>query len=229
MTPLTSSSARLTLDPATTDATLATIFGALRLDPDRTPGQLQIQRDAGAALIAALHPRDPVEATYAARAAAAHYASMECFRRAILPDTPDNAAIRWHGKAIALSRMNKDMIRALRESQAETHHAEPPPVQPAVAQPTVEVAERLSLALAAEVARRAAAARAKPGGTQDPMSSERMSFTPASSALMTEPAAMAFRSAPPHRQSQRATLLSSTPDAGAMLGAATAEARPNVQ
>jgi len=111
MTPQTPTAARLTLDPATTHATLATIFGALRRDPERSPAQLQVQRDAGATLISALRPRDPVEAAYTARAAAAHHASMECFRRAILPDTPDNAATRWHGKAIALSRMNTDMTR----------------------------------------------------------------------------------------------------------------------
>ena len=138
MTPQTSAAARLALDPATTDATLATIFGALRLDPERTPAQFQVQRDAGAALIAALRPHDPVEAAYAARATAAHYASMECFRRAILPDTPDNAATRWHGKAIALSRMNKDMIRDPRESQAETEQPQPRSMaQPATIQPAV--------------------------------------------------------------------------------------------
>ena len=141
MTPQTPTAARLTLDPATTHATLATIFGALRRDPERSPAQLQVQRDTGATLISALRPRDPVEAAYAAyaaRAAAAHHASMECFRRAILPDTPDNAATRWHGKAIALSRMNKDMTRDPRESQAETEQPQPRSVaQPATIQPAV--------------------------------------------------------------------------------------------
>ena len=199
MTPQTSAAARLALDPATTDATLATIFGALRHDPERTPAQFQVQRDAGAALIAALRPHDPVEAAYAARATAAHYASMECFRRAILPDTPDNAAIRWHGRAMALSRMNKDMIRELRDSQAETQHAQPQPAaQPAIAKPAVARDEDVSLALAVELARRRAAVRAKPAGTQacpraldprDPKPSERTSFTPAAPAIAPQPEA----------------------------------------
>ena len=89
--------ALLTLDPATTDETLATIFGALRRDPDHTPAQRQAQRDAGAALIAELRPRNPVEAIFAVRAAAAHYGSVECLRRTMLPDTPDNAGIRNDG------------------------------------------------------------------------------------------------------------------------------------
>src|ERR1700689_1601689 len=120
MTPQPSAVAHLTLDPATTDETLAMIFAAQRRAPDQTPAQLQSQRDAGAALIAALLPRNPIEAAYATRAAAAHYGSMECFRRAMFPDTPDNAAIRWHGKAMALSRMNTEMVRTLKECQAAT-------------------------------------------------------------------------------------------------------------
>lgn len=102
--------AHLTLDPATTDETLATIFAAQRSDLDRTPAQHQTQREAAAALIAALRPRDPMEAAYATGAAAAHYGSMECFRRAMFPDLPDNLAIRWHGKAVALSRLNTEMV-----------------------------------------------------------------------------------------------------------------------
>ena len=52
--------------------------------------------------------------------AAAHYGAMECFRRAMLPDMPDNAALRWYGKAVALSRMNTEMVRVLKECQAAT-------------------------------------------------------------------------------------------------------------
>jgi len=102
MTPEPSATAHLTLDPATTDAMLAPIFGAQRVNPERTPAQQQTQRDASVALIAALRPRDPVGAAYVTRVAAAHYRAMECFRRAMLPDVPDNVAIRWHGKAVAL-------------------------------------------------------------------------------------------------------------------------------
>ncbi len=54
------------------------------------------------------------------------------------------------------------------------------------------------------------------------MSSERPSFTPAASAVMTGPAATSFLSAPPPRQGQRARLLGSTADIAAMLAAAKA-------
>src|SRR5579863_2369762 len=112
--------AHLTLDPATTDATIATIFGALPRDPERTPAQYHTMQQAGVAMIVSLQPRDPTEAAYATRAAAAHYGSMECFRRASLRDVPDSVAIRLHGKAESLSRMNKDMVRTLKDCQTET-------------------------------------------------------------------------------------------------------------
>jgi len=173
MTPQPSAAAHLTLGPATTDETLATIFGAQRPDPERTPAQRQTQRDAGAALIAALRPRDPVEASYAARAAAAHYGSMDCFRRAMLPDTPDSLGLRWHGKAVALSRMNIEMVRELRQGQAEAPRVQPQPTtRPAMPPP----------AASGEVARQAAGLAGTPVGRQacpraldprDPMSSER--------------------------------------------------------
>ena len=112
MTPQPSAAAHHTLDRATIDETLATIFAAQRVDPARTPAQHQSQREAAAAFIAALQPRDPVEAAYAGRAVAAHYGSMECFRRAMLPDVPVDAGIRWLGKAVALSRMMMDDAHA---------------------------------------------------------------------------------------------------------------------
>jgi hypothetical protein len=96
----------------------------LRRDPERTPAQHQTQRDAGALMIAALHPSNPVEAAYAVRATAAHVATMECFRRTTHPDTPDIIGLRWCGKALALSRMATDMIRTLEECQAATLHAQ---------------------------------------------------------------------------------------------------------
>jgi hypothetical protein len=164
--------AHLALDPATTDATLAAIFGALRRDPERTPAQHHTLHEAGVALIADLRPRDPTEASYATRAAAAYFGSMECFRRASLPDVPDTVALRWHGKAEALSRMNKDMVRTLKDCQAEAPPAQRQP-QPA---PRPATPPRPT---APEAARPAAPTPAKPAGMHDPMPSERPSPAPA--------------------------------------------------
>jgi hypothetical protein len=150
-------------------------------------------------MLAALHPSNPIEAAYAVRATAAHFASMECFRRTTIPDTPDNVGQRWFGKALALSRMSTDMIDALTDSQEAAPHAH--------RQPAVRPDDRLSQALAAEVARRAAAARAKAAETpaspaatdpravpsapdrRNPKPSERSAFTQAAPAVTAQPAA----------------------------------------
>ena len=288
----------LTHDPATTDATLATIFGALRRDPERTSAQHHTLHQAGVAMIASLHPRDPTEAAFATRAAAAHYGSMECFRRASLPDVPDTVAIRLHGKAESLSRMNKDMVRTLKDCQTETPSAQrqpqpatrpaipPPPVRPEANRPAAHTpakptgtqhpmsSERTSpapagsprpatppqptptpvtrpaaipprltprfdflfgrqntrkLTLAAVRAQLAAALRAKPAGRQDPMSSERPSYTLSPYVIMTGPAATSFLSAPSPRQTLRTTLLGTTADIAAMLAAENLETTPHVQ
>ena len=171
--------AHLPLDPAVTAETLATIFGAQRPDRDRTSAPLDPQHEAGA-LIAALHPRDPLEAAYATRAAAAHYGSIECFRRALLPDVPDEAAIRWHGKAVALSRMNTDMVRLLTERQAATPRGQSQPAGRPATSP---------LAALEEAMRRATARAAKPAGERDPMPSERPALTPSAPASTPQPEA----------------------------------------
>ena len=204
MTPQPSTAMHLTLDPATTDETLATIFGALRRNPERTPAQHQTQRDAGALMIAALRPSNPIEAAYAVRATAAHFASMECFRRTTQPDTPDIVGQRWFGKALALSRMSEDMMDALTDCQEATPRAKQ---QPAVRPDDRRPDDRLSQALAAEVARRAAVARAKAAETpaspaapdpragpsapdrRNPKPSERPAVTPATPAVTAQLAA----------------------------------------
>jgi hypothetical protein len=227
MTPQPSAAAQLTLDPATTDETLATIFGAQRVDPERTPAQQQTQRDAAIALIAMLRPSDPVEGVYAAHAVAAHYGAVECFRRAVLSDTPDSVALRWYGRAMALSRMNAEMIRTLKQCQAENPRAQPQPHTQVVAQPALPPSWAL-----AEMARRAAAVPAQLVGKQacpraldprDPMSSERPAPAPAAFPVTARPAPAApFPAAPLPRQDARAALLGSTSQVGAMLTAAAA-------
>jgi hypothetical protein len=165
-------------NPAITDAALATIFGAQPHDPDREPTQPQAPHEDGLALIAVLRPRDPLENAYAIRAAAAHYGSVECLRRAMLPDVPDNAAIRWHGRALALSRMNTDMVRHLQQRQADLAHTPAPPVvQPATPPP----------ATPPTAAGQTTSAPPKSAGRQDPMPSERAPPAPPATAQPTTP------------------------------------------
>ncbi len=179
MTSQPSAVAHLTLDPATTDATLASIYSALHPDPERTPAQRQTQREAAAA----------------AHALASHCCSMECFRRAVLPDAPDNVAIRWYGKALALSRMSTEMVRTLRQCQAETPHAQPrPAAEPTMPPPTPSAAP----------SRPAAAGTANPSGRRDPMSGENPLPAPAAAPAGTP-------QPPPRQHTPHATAASAQP------------------
>ncbi len=115
---------------------------------------------------------------------------MECFRRTTKPDMPDNVGQRWFGKALALSRMSTDLIDVLTDCQEAAPHAQQHPV--------VRPEDRASLA--AELARRQAAVRAKTAetpaspaapDTRDPLSGVRPAFRPAAPAVTTRLAAAA--------------------------------------
>jgi len=69
-----------------------------------------------AAVIQALRgfaPRDEVEGMMAAQATSAHAASVECYRRAMLPDQPGEAASQFRKQAANLSRTFLELVAAL--------------------------------------------------------------------------------------------------------------------
>jgi hypothetical protein len=136
-----------TLDPATLTAMQYATIDALPPRPDASPAQKTAQRDGALALLAALLPRNPVEATLAAGIVVAHYAAMDCFRRAARDDLTVDLHLRTVGKAIALCRMIDASMRDLARRQgslAVQPAARPRSVQPAPAahaQPTPEAAQ----------------------------------------------------------------------------------------
>jgi hypothetical protein len=77
-------------------------------DEDRT-------RRIFAAVIAlqAFKPADEIEAMLAAQALAMHHASMECSRRAMLPDQPFEVACKLRKDAANLARAMTDMVDAM--------------------------------------------------------------------------------------------------------------------
>jgi hypothetical protein len=88
---------------------LNAVLAALTLDPNRDVDDLKCEREAAAAMLAALQPRDAIEAALAARVVVAHHAAMECFRRAALAEVSDLLMGRLFAKAMALSqRRNKN-------------------------------------------------------------------------------------------------------------------------
>ena len=87
-------------------ATLATIAGE---DPDGRSHRLAVTRDA----LVAFKPADEIEGMIAAQAVAMHHAAMECFRRAVIPGQPAEAASRLRKDGANLARAMTDMLEAL--------------------------------------------------------------------------------------------------------------------
>jgi len=106
------------LSQATMTATLRRVAGALPQDPDATPEDRAIDIKAAAAAIAALRPRDPMEATLAARIVVMQAMHMACFRRANQPGLPETLRIRNINQGAMLCRMEDAADRALRQRQA---------------------------------------------------------------------------------------------------------------
>jgi len=91
-----------------------------------------------------LQPRNPVEAVLAARAVAAHFATLDLYARAALPGTSDEKVLRLRGKAITESRSFDTALRdldnrhevaakiaAAREAAPPSPHRAPiPPMRP---------------------------------------------------------------------------------------------------
>lgn len=81
---------------------------------EATEDRLQATRAA----LEALAPSDLVEAMLAARIIAAHHATMDGFRRAMLPDLGDPEVIRLRASAIAASRSFDAALRMLEKRRA---------------------------------------------------------------------------------------------------------------
>ncbi len=68
---------------------------------------------AVAAALAAFKPKDEIEGMLAAQATALHFTSMECLRRAMLPNQPPDIASRLRKDGTNLARGMTDMLEAL--------------------------------------------------------------------------------------------------------------------
>ncbi len=121
------------LDPATLATMLHTTLDALPHHPDAADDEKATLRQAALIAITALAPRDPMEAMLAARYVVAHHAVMDAFRCAAQPNLPAVLQLRYHGRAIALSRL---MDRAMHDlsrlqARASVRPVAQPPAMPA--------------------------------------------------------------------------------------------------
>ena len=121
-----------TLDPVFLASLVESLAGTLSAGPGDDPVM------AAHAALAALAPRDMVEAMLAARMIACHHASLDSFRRAMLPGIDDALVLRLRANAIAAGRSFDAALRILEQRRAAAEkpaqpapHPRPPPPQAA--------------------------------------------------------------------------------------------------
>jgi len=107
----------LALDPATRSNLLQTIIDTTPYIPNSSEAEKAAQRDSAFALVAALDPRDPVQAMLVAQLMAANHACIHAYRCAALPGVPPALHLRYQGKATAFARLVAARMRDLRRLQ----------------------------------------------------------------------------------------------------------------
>lgn len=110
----------LPIDPftlASIDTMYRSTLGSLPMAPNATDDEKRQLRQAAVAALASLGARDAQEAMLATRIVTAHYAAMECFRRAAQPDLSDNMMLRLQTRATALSNLASRTKRELQKMQ----------------------------------------------------------------------------------------------------------------
>jgi len=107
----------LALDPATRSTLLQTIIDTIPYIPNSSETEKAAERDSAFALVAALDPRDPVQAMIVAQLMAANHACIHAYRCAALPGVPPALHLRYQGKATAFARLVAARMRELRRLQ----------------------------------------------------------------------------------------------------------------
>lgn len=81
------------------------------------PGETEEERlkkiRAVSQAMAAFRPRDEIEGMLAAQAVALHFGAMECLRRAMVPNQPQDAAVKLRKDGANLARAMTDMVDVL--------------------------------------------------------------------------------------------------------------------
>ncbi len=132
MTTSQTSAEPLPLDPATFNTMLRSTVEALPPPPRATAEARAQQREAAFLAIAALHPRDPLEAMDAARIVALHFHAMYDLGCAIQPTVTNELQLRCQARAQALGRQS-DKMRADYLYRQESEPARRPAGLPASA------------------------------------------------------------------------------------------------
>jgi len=127
---------------------LCTTMDALPFHPRATADQKAAMREAASLVVAALRPRDALEALLAARFVSAHYHVMDDFRAAAQPNLPPVLQLRYQTRLIALCKTMDATLETFldRQTAAPRRPAEvvaavaAPVAAPVAAQPAAEAA-----------------------------------------------------------------------------------------
>ncbi len=96
---------------------LAATFETMRWRPKEDPAHQTIHEGATYTALNSFQARTPLELMFAAHIVAAHHATMECFRRAMLATDNADVASSMHRNAVLLSRMMADTAKELAARQ----------------------------------------------------------------------------------------------------------------
>src|SRR5277367_1854380 len=142
--PSTTETPTLTLDPATLAVMQRATLDALPPRPGASDAEKAVQRAGALEFLAALRPRDPVQAMLAVHIVGAHYMAMEYFRRAAAHDLSIDQHLRAVGKAVALCRIIHRAMLDLTRRQGnlmQRSAARPAPTPIARPQPQPDAAQ----------------------------------------------------------------------------------------
>lgn len=88
--------------------------------PPNLPEESKSDRLTAAIMaMVAFKPEDEIEGMIAAQAVAMHHGSMECFRRAMIPEQPADVAARLRKDGASLARGMTEMIEALNRKRGK--------------------------------------------------------------------------------------------------------------
>jgi len=135
---------------------LCTTMDALPFHPRATADQKAAMREAASLVVAALRPRDALEALLAARFVSAHYHVMDDFRAAAQPNLPPVLQLRYQTRLIALCKTMDATLETFLDRQTEA------PRRPAVVAAEVAAPEAQPAAEAARTDAPPAPALAEP-------------------------------------------------------------------
>jgi len=124
------------LNPATLAAMQRATIDALPPRPGASDAEKADQRDGALEFLAALAPRDPVQAMLAVHIVGAHYMAMEYFRRAAAHELSIDQHLRTVGKAVALCRIiHRTMLDLAQRQGNPMRRSAPRPAVVPIARP----------------------------------------------------------------------------------------------